>query len=562
TTNGTQSIYIGGAIGFLNAASSAVYPSTTNYTSTQSVNFESTELSLTLNKTGSANRASVFGAAIAGVTNCIYGKDNRQITFDDVDVDITVTGAKSRDKKLGAILGTDWYSADVTINDVRIDSSISATGNAGDFGGLVRTATGRWDVQKITLNTADFTLPSAAGSTFGFIANRTTVKDSSGANGALYLDVDNTGTNYNIAALSFTGNSPTFTVFDEIVADSRFTGNDIANNGNSVISITTSGNVINTNSSYNTYLNKTAYGQLAAAKINPYTRYYYNVKYARANTATAKYNFYVWSLNTYAHSSLADWFTASNTFTGDLDMTGISYYPVDLKGAVTFNNATVKLDNVLMEANVKYAYSGEAGTRTTRSNTNQHYLMHTAIFRNDPGSNITITGTGDGLKLQGNVPKLSDNFCGFLIAGTLGNSDTKNAKMTASKIVFDGAHIVTNTGADITDNSYAPLLINKVGKNFSLTINAAQQSASAYSAYSSGNKYAGSSLIGDVGSSTARAIYLTFNNFKFDSRSSATSIGNMDTTYGTGKSIFSRATILNSFLYAGESSGSYTYEIG
>ncbi|MBR4910941.1 MAG: hypothetical protein IKZ47_06445 [Clostridia bacterium] len=561
TTDGTQSIYIGGAIGFLNADSSANYPSTTNYTSTQSVNFESSDLSLTLNKTGSANRASVFGAAIAGVTNCTYVKDNRQITFDDVDVDITVTGAKSRDKRLGAILGTDWYSADVTIDDVRIDSSITATGSAGDFGGLVRTATGRWDVKKITLNTAAFTLPTAAGSTFGFIANKTTVKDSNGANGALYLDVDNTGTNYDIAALSFTGNSPTFTVFDEIVADSRYPNNDIANNGNSVISITTSGNVINTNNSYNTYLNKTAYGQLAAAKINPNTRYYYNMNYARANTATAKYNFFVWSAKTYAHSSLSDWFTSSNTFSGDLDMTGISYYPVDLTSGVTFNNATVKLDNVLMEANVKYAYSGEAGTRSTRSNTNQHYLMHTAIFRNDPGSNITITGTSDGLKLQGNVPKLSDSFCGFLVAGTLGNSDTKNAKMTASKIFFDGAHIVTDTGADLTSNAYAPLLINKVGKNFSITINSAGQSATAYSSYNAGGKYAGSSLIGDVGSSTARAIYLTFNDLKFDSRSSATSIGNMNTAYGTAKSIFSRATILNSFLYAGESSGSYTYEI-
>ena len=560
-TDGTQSIYIGGAIGFLNADSGAAYPSATNYTSTQAVNFESSDLSLTLNKTGSANRASIFGAAIAGVTNCTYGKDNRQITFDDVDVDITVTGAKSRDKKLGAILGTDWYSADVTIDDVRIDSNITATGSYGDFGGLVRTATGRWDVKKITLNTANFTLPSAAGSTFGFIANKTTVKDSTGTNGALYLDVDNTGTNYDIAALSFTGNSPTFTVFDEIVADSRFPDNDIAKNGNSVISITTSGNIINTNNSYNTYLNKTTYGQLAAAKINPNTRYYYNMNYARANTATAKYNFFVWSAKTYAHSSLSAWFPSSSTFSGDLDMTGISYYPVDLTGGVTFNNATVKLDNVLMEANVKYAYSGEAGTRTTRSNTNQHYLMHTAIFRNDPGSNITITGTSDGLKLQGNVPKLSDGFCGFLIAGMLGNSDTKNAKLVASKIVFDGAHIVTDTGADLTTNAYAPLLINKVGKNFSLTINAAEQSDTAYSSYGTGGKYAASSLIGDVGSSTARAIYLTFENLKFDGRSTATSIGNMDTAYGTSKSIFSRATILNSFLYAGESSGSYTYEI-
>lgn len=557
----SNSVHVGGAIGLLNAQTGASYPSSVEYSATQSVNFTSSDLSLNFTKTGNAQRFSAFGGAIGTVTNCIYVKDNRQITFDDVDVDVNVSGARVQNRKFGGILGSEWYAADVTVDDLRVDSDITGTGGAGDFGGLVRVATGHWDVEKITVNTADFTLPSNSGSTFGFVANKSTVNGSGSAKSALYLDVNNTGTNYDIAALSFTGNSPTFSVFDEVVADSRFSGNGIADNGNSIISITTSGNVINTNNSYNTYLNKTAYGQLAAAKINPQTRYYYNVDYARANTATAKYNFFVWSLKTYAHSSLSAWFDSTNTFSGDLDMTGISYYPVDLTGGVTFNNATVKLDNVLMEANVKYAYSGEAGTRTTRSNTNQHYLMHTAIFRNDPGSNITVTGTGDGLKLQGNVPKLSDNFCGFLIAGTLGNSDTKNAKMVASKVVFDGAHIVTNTGADLTDTSYAPLLINKIGKNFSLTINAAEQSDTAYSSYGAGGKYAASSLIGDVGSATARAIYLNFSDLKFDGRSAAASIGNMDAAYGTTKSIFSRATILNSFLYAGESSGSYTYEI-
>ena len=557
STGGSNSTFVGGAIALLNAEKSAAFPSGVEYTSTQSVAFTSSDLSLTYNKTGSAERASVFGSAIAGVTNCIYGKDNRQITFDDVDVDIDVTGGKAVSRKFGGILGTDWYAADVTIDDLRVDADIAAASGAADFGGLVRTATGRWDVQHITLNSANFTLPSTSGSTFGFVANKTSVNGTGNAKGALYLDVNNKGSNYDIAALSITG--PTFTVFDEIVADSRFNSGDIVGNGNSIISISTSDDIINTSGTYNTYLNKTAYGQQASAKINPNTRYYYNIDYARANTATAKYNFLVWSVKTYAHSSLADWFDSTSTFTGDLDMRGLSYYPVDLSGGVTFNNATVTLDNNLMEDNVKYAYTGADG-RTTRSNTNQHYLMHTAIFRNDSGSNITISG-GNGLTLRGNVPKLSDGFCGFLIAGTLGNSDTKNVRFNASKITMDGAHIITNTGADLTTTAYAPLLINKVGKNTSVTISAAKQSETAYAGYANAGTYAGSSLIGDVGSTTARAIYLTFAGLKFDGRSSANGISTMDTAYGTTKSIFSRATILNSFLYSGESSGSYTYEI-
>ena len=557
TVGGSNTAFVGGAIGLLNAEKSATYPSTVEYTSNQNVTFTSSDLSLTYNKTGSAARASVFGAAIANVTNCIYGKDNRQITFDDVDVDIDVTGGRAVDRKFGGILGTDWYAADVTIDDVRVDADIAATSGAADFGGLVRTATGRWDVKQITLNSANFTLPSTSGSTFGFVANKTSVNGTGSAKSALYLDVNNKGNNYDIAALSITG--PTFTVFDEIVADSRFNGGDIVGNGNSIISITTSDDIIHTSGSYNTYLNKTAYGRQASAKINPNTRYYYNIDYARANTATAKYNYLVWSVKTYAHSSLADWFDSSSTFTGDLDMRGLSYYPVDLSGGVTFNNATLTLDNNLMEDNVKYAYTGADG-RTTRSNTNQHYLMHTAAFRNDSGSNISITG-GSGLTIRGNVPKLSDGFCGFLVAGMLGNSDTKNVRFNASNIVLDGAHIITDTGADLTTSVYAPVLINKVGKNTSVTVSAAKQSETAYTSYAGSGIYAGSSLIGDVGSATARAIYLSFEGLKFDGRSTATSIGNMDTAYGTTKSIFSRATILNSFLYSGESSGSYTYEI-
>ena len=536
--------YVGGVIGY-------VAPSASN----QKITFEEDSIiGLDYSKTTKNARTSVFGAAIAGVGNSSYVKDLRQITFEDnVSVDITANGASASGKNFGAILGCNWYAADVTIKDLTVDADITANANS-DFGGLVRNATGRWDIQSISLSSADFTLP---GGTFGFVANRSYVTS---PDSALYLDIDNTDSNYDIAALTFTG-SPSFSRFDEIVSDSRFNGTsgNIANNGNSIISITTSDNVIKTNGSYNTYLNKTTYGQTASGKINPCTRYYYNVKYARANTATAKYNFFVWSLKAYAHSSLAAWFPSTSTFTGDLDMTGISYYPVDLTSSVTFNNATVKLDNVTMEANVKYAYSGEAGTRTTRSNTNQHYLMHTAIFRNATGS-ISVTGTSDGLKLQGNVPKISDGFCGFLVAGTLGGAEKANS-FSASKIVFDGAHITTSSGGDITDTAYAPLLINKIGKNHTLEISAAAQSTTAYSGYSSASKYAASSLIGDVGGSTARTIYLTFGGLKFDGRSSATSIGNMDTTYGTSRSIFSRATILNSFMYAGESRGSYNYEI-
>ena len=541
--NANGMAYVGGAIGQI------------SYAATQTVSFSSCDLGLTFTKAGSNARLSCFGAAIARVENGAYAKDGRRITLSDVDVDITVTNGQTKNRDFGAILGMKWYASDVTINDVRVDASITATGGgAADFGGLVKGATGHWDAQKIKLNTAAFTLPSTSGSTFGFIANKTFSTDNS-ANTALYLDVDNTlyDTNkekYDIAALSISG--PTFTTYDEIVADSRFNGADITNNGNSVISITTSGNVINTSGTANTYENKTAYGK-SNNSINQYTRYYYNIAHARTNTGTDKYNFLTWTVGQYAHSSLAGWFTASNTFTGALDMTGLSYYPIKLETGVTFTSVTLKLDNNLMETWV-IATDDDSDTRSTRTSDNQHYLMHTAVFRNVT-ADISITG----LTIQGNVPKLSDSFCGFLVAGTFGgNDDGDPTAFTANTVTFDGAYI-TDDGDHFEDTTYAPLFINKIGKRVNVSITGASQSTSTYSSYAGSGYYAGSSLIGDVGDASANTITLTFSQMKFDGRSSATSIGNMDTTYGTTKSIFSRATLLNSFKYAGVGDGSGTY---
>ena len=376
---------------------------------------------------------------------------------------------------------------------------------------------------------------------------------------ALYLDVDNTSSHYDIGALTFTVN-PDFSIFDELVAHSVATGANVTKNGNSIISVTTSGNVIDTSgSAYNTYLNKTAYGRAAGA-ANANTRYYYNLAYARANVSTGKYKFLVWSVKEYAHESLAAWFAADASFTGSLDMTGLSYYPIDFSGSVTFTNVTIKLDNILTESSVHFAYYYDDGTlhsssaRGTRTNSSQHYLMHTSVFRDAVGSITLSTAT-----IQGNVPWFSNASCGFLVSGTLGGSDDARANCTLSAITFSGVYVSDGDNHITSDTTYAPLLINKVGKNSIIEWNGA--SGSGYGSYETNGYYAASSLIGDVGDTAARAIYLTFGGIAFDSRTSATSIDNFDSAYGTGKTIFSRAMILNSFIYFAESSGRYNFSI-
>lgn len=537
--------YVGGVIGFVRDGAE------------QSIVFDGVTLGLTYTKTVNANRESCFGSAVAGTSNRTYAKNGRTITLTDVTVKMSATGTAAN-RIMGGILGTEWLSADVVLDGVKINSAAitQSNGSSADFGGLVRTATGHWNVADLSVTSASFSV-TASGSTFGFLVNK-----SSADGGALYLELDNTGTKYDIGganAVTFTGSTGTFTAFDEIVADTRYNGRDLKRSGNSVVSIKTSGDVLDVSGDYNSYLNKTAYGKTANGATNPNARYYYNVAYAVANTATPKYNLYAWSVKQYAHPSLAAWFgSPSSSFTGLIDLTGISYYPVDLSTDVTFSGATVKLDNITMQANVKYAYAGESGTRSTRS-ASQHYLMHAALFL-DAAGDLTVTGT-PGLTLRGNVPKISDDICGFLVSGTFGGVDSPTpTELNLTDLVLDGVYI-SNGDAHFADSTYAPLLVNKIGRNTTVTLDGAT-----HTGYTAG-AIAASSLLGDAGNSTAHGIRFTFSRIVFDARSNAsTDLSPAGTTamngaYGTTRSIFSRATLLNSFRYAGESGGSYTFTI-
>ena len=552
--------YFGGAIGYLSSGSN------------QKIKFQSMSIDLDYHGTkndGFTNnvvRSTTFGGFIGSTVNTSYQKGSREITIDTVALELSVKGAAhystdangNKYRRFGGILGTEWLSVDTTIDDLTVDATIAAKGSGSDayiYGGLAQTATGYMEINSITLSSASYDLPTSAPATFGFVANRTyKANDSSGA--GLYLVVNNKGSNYDIDSLTF-ANSMTFDQYDELVADSRC-DNNIDNNGNSIISITTSNDILATSGTANVYLNKTAYGKDNTKALNPNVRYYYNIDYARDNLATGKYKFLVWSVGKYAHRSLASWFTVDNTtFTGSLDMSGLSYYPVDVDGDnLTFSSATIKLDNITMEGMVKVPFTGATALRSTRVSGNQHYLMHAGLFRNYAGTLNMSTVT-----LQGNVPKYSDNLVGFVVMNQIGGADSGNTTINITSLTLDDARIVTISGGDLSTNAYAPLLINKIGKSTTMTINGASQSTTSYNGYAGSSKYAASSLIGNVGDANARAIYLTFGGLVFDSRSSVSSIGNMDTTYGTTKSIFSRATILNQLMYYGESSALYNFTI-
>ena len=90
-------------------------------------------------------------------------------------------------------------------------------------------------------------------------------------------------------------------------------------------------------------------------------------------------------------------------------------------------------------------------------------------------------------------------------------------------------------------------------------------STNAYPTTGQGALPAASSLVGNVGSSTATGISLTFSDMRLDARTDDISNSSANTTlsskYGTTRSIFDRATFLEKFQHAGNSFAEYNYDL-
>ena len=545
TTGGSANPgYYGGMIAFVNGINNKA----------QTIDITSSSSDLTYDGQ-SASRATMFGGIIALIEDDTYTKDKRVITVDDFDITLNINGVV-REGLFGAVFGYKWASMDAYLSNITVDATIQAiyggSSSATKFGGLLQSASGYLQLDSVSLTKLDYTLPSHADNTFGVLLNTAWVYETvsnKSFHQALYVELNNQ--DYDISALSFT-NNPTFAGYDEVAYNSRYNGYGIISNENSVISISTPNNSISTTT--DTYINKTTYGTQSDHEVNANSRYYYDVKYALDNIDEDKYAFYIYSVYLYANSSIKKWFEGPSSFTGDLDMTGISYYPVDLKGqTVVFDNCTIKLDSILMETRVKKSTSA-LDTRTITTNTNQHYMMHSAMFKSAQGEIIIQDST-----LQGNVMRIGSTTCGFIVQKVLGNSDTVNTKLRLNNVNLDGVYINVNASSHINNTNVAPLLVNTISKHSTLVIDGLYQSKTAYSDFTS--YYAASSLIGNVGDDTARAIYLTFSHIKLDGRKSATSIGNMNDTYGTTRSIFSRAIFLESLKYFGDSSATYNFSL-
>lgn len=465
---------------------------------------------------------------------------------------------------------------------VKISGSTLDASNA-QFGGLVYQATGYWNATAANSiifekekSTTTFTGKSTKSTPSGLLVGTGLIKvtQSENVESALYLEVGTWG-DASDAAYKIGNDAVTLNInsdyFDELVGTTK---KDDAGNSNAVVSLAVrdekgTAERIDTDGTGNTHT-----GQLRNYK-NGNTRYYYNLDSYRKNnqtlnldSVTSPEDMVLWSAAQYAAVNIRGYFRQGDrtdvTITGSIDLTGYSYYPVTPLGAVNLgtNQTTTSL---------KFDYDGmnakETGNKPLSDSDHQHYLMQHGLFYHTT-HNIAVKSTS----FSGTVGKESTAEAGSYSSGALIYGSVIGDPV--SNIVEISLNNVTLAGIRVTDiakdsTAYAPLLINQMNQAVKLTVNALSTGEGYTTGKGSGKTtvYAASSLIGKVGSATATKLTLSFSNIALDGRlkedtSKSTSVynnGNVTVDYHTTHTIFTRATLLESFMYSSEGTGTYNF---
>lgn len=482
------------------------------------------------------------GGFIGNISSNNGAVSDRTISLTNITIDSeNVTSAYG-----GALLGESWNNCEVSVGSetekgITVKSAEVTQNGNGDFAGFVTNATGCWKVYDV--NIEGITVSGASAASFGMLVNKGVYKYDS-ITTALYLETESENA-YKIgsAVISIGLN----TIYDEIIATCSGSFDDedavLWNDTCAVVSIHTSGGAVTMDGAgCNTYQNQTS-----VKKANPYSRYYYDLDVIRGKNVSERTDaekLMLWSVNLYAYSNIKQYFNDAFNKTsipaGNYDMTGYSYYSVDMPSGMNIADGAV-----FTFCNDKIVNSEKpaVGERS------QHYLMHCGLFRNSDGNitagNITFSGTVGA----------DTDYSGAMFCGTVMGSVNSTAKAVLNGIVLDGIRVNST-------ESTAPLLINKIDSYTALEL----------SNVSTTEKYrtesissAASSLIGDVGSSdgNSKDIKLTFSGLTLDGRKAAVSDtavnAALSKAYNTDMSIFSKAILLNSFRFKAGSNCSGTY---
>lgn len=544
--------YIGGVVGYIDSAS------------TPTITVNSMKLSGSI--AAKTNNAKLCAGGLIGFID--QAKDDsktKTVTISGLDLgglklDFSAAGNASA---TGGYLGSTWAQTNVTIQGSDSAYAIKAskeaslkTGPAKYVGGLAYHAGGVWTVNSKAIDFNNVGIESKASELGLLICRGGRGKEIGISNGemdGLYLNVTkNWDDVVRFDGINLTGTEPT--TMDEWVADTRGYGDtnagDIFTSGkNGVVSLTTaSGSVVMDDDGLrNTYKNQTEWGKKRPENGN--TRYYYNlnkvvddVDKQPNKTVDTPGELLLWSVRHYADVALQAEFNKGDagceTITGELNMKGYSYYPVDIANcSVNISNATITFWNKQIET----LESGTTKNKLT-SESSQHQAMHCGLLRNysSSGNQGGQTLSVKTLALSGTVgPVESNGGSGALICGTAWGEAAATTTVSLEDITLENL-AVTNFAAN--KSGECPLLVNAGGSHLSLSVNGL--SCTDYTAAGEGHAVA-SSLMGNMGGKDETGINLSFSNIEIPS-------------YKTER-IFSSALLMMSFGYKTDGSGSASY---
>lgn len=523
--------------------------------------------------TGSANAR--VGGLIAEIGSTISSSPNivkiQSVSVNTLNIK---TSTKISGSTSGGFIGHNWYNVEVTLDKIIVSNS-TITSDSNEIGGLVLSTTGYWSIKKVSFDSVTVTANNCKN--FGMLASTLLGRnydpytfnyfDGSGsyyskcAFNATYFELTDPN-GYEISSNTKINISKKYLYFDEIARCSIYASNSPVCNRQAIISIPA---VTDKNERLlymdgehcNTYQNQTK-NNGKTWKDNPCARYYYNLdEYKNGNASTGGAKATVWSARLFAAANIKNYICDKDPgFPKDetIDLRGYSYYPVDTNNLTISSSSTIIFDNkgfnmsekVLNNNHPRHTNGNDSVNPSKNDDSRtQHYMMQCGLFRNENGA-VTISGK---LTFKGNIGKVNGGS-GALVCGSVAddtNTSKKSVKITGS-IVLDDLYVNDTSLSLNGENSYAPLLINKIGNMTEITIqNVSQKKHSRTTAkYDKGGQdYAATSLIGNVGSKKGQNISLTFSNIKLDASNK--------------NSIFKNATLLESFQHSDGAGSSAIY---
>lgn len=559
---------LGGVIGMVGAVTS---------TPTTGIKFDNVTVggNITDKHTGSNSRVGGLIAEVGAKDNSASVIPNK-VSITNVNINALTINSSGKSNS-GGFLGHNWYRVEIDLNSLNVNNSRLTVNNGTELGGLVLSTTGYWSIKEVSFD--GVTVKATKCINFGMLASTLfgrdydsygfdyfkgeNVNNYRSSRDATYFELTKPN-GYKISQDTKINISPSYSYFDEIARCSIYYSSSASfmSNRQAIISIpavTADGErlLYMDGKNCNTYQNQTT-NNGAVWKNNSWARYYYNLdvyKNGKATTGGAKA--VEWSAKLFAANNIKAYINSTNIdFPTDpeIDLTGYSFYPVDTNGCNIKSNSTITFENngfnqsemVSSSNSDNYARTtdGIDGTNLTNDH-NQHYMMQCGLFRNENGA-VTISGK---LTFKGNIGKVNGGS-GALVCGSVAddtNTTKKSVKITGS-IVLDDLYVNDTSLSLNGENSYAPLLINKIGNMTEITIQNVSQkkhSMTAEKYYKGDQNYAATSLIGNVGSEKGQNISLTFSNIKLDASNK--------------NSIFKNATLLESFQHSDGAGSSAIY---